>query len=107
MVTTHSEIGRYAALSQNKTAAGMIEATIYHIRHEGVNVVDRDEKSKYYSDAFLKNQRQVNDKVEEELEEFKAEIDDKLKANETRGYVFPRPYGKRIHVEGLDNKIAP
>lgn len=55
MVTTYSELNAYAALSQNVTPSGMIQATIYHIRHEGVNLVDADEKSKYYSDDFLVN----------------------------------------------------
>lgn len=28
-----------------------------------------------------------------------------MRENETRHYAFPRPYGRRINVEPLDNKI--
>jgi hypothetical protein len=43
-----------------------------------MNIYDPDEREKYYSDDFLKNQRHVNDKVEQELVEFKIEIDEKV-----------------------------
>ena len=51
---------------------------------------DPYEKDKYYSEDFFSNQRHVNEKVEQELEEFKQEIDDKLMINDTRNYKFPR-----------------
>lgn len=56
----------------------MIQSTIYHIRQEGKNIYDPEEREKYYSDDFLYNQRHVNEKVEEELIEFKQEIDEKV-----------------------------
>jgi hypothetical protein len=49
----------------------MIQSTIYHIREVGKNVWDAEEKEKYYSEDFLFNQRHINEKVEEELIEFK------------------------------------
>lgn len=78
MITTQSEIERYQAFSQNVTETGLIQATIYHIRQYGENVFDGEEKLKYYSDDFLNHQRHVNSKVEEELIEFKKEIDEKV-----------------------------
>lgn len=77
-ITTESEVRRYNAFSQNVTATGMIQSTIYHIRQYGMNIYDPDEREKYYSDDFLKNQRHVNEKVEQELVEFKIEIDEKV-----------------------------
>jgi len=35
--------------------------------------------------------RKVNENVEEELEEFKLEIAQKVEENRTKFYVFPRP----------------
>lgn len=52
-MTTDSEAEHYAAFSHNMTKAGMIQSTIYHIRHEGQNVHDPFEKNKYYSSEFL------------------------------------------------------
>ena len=75
----------------------MIQATIYHVREYGKNIYSADEKEKYYSDYFLKIKRHVNDKVEQELEEFKIEIEDKVEVNETRVFKFPRPRVGRIY----------
>lgn len=80
----------YKCFSQNVTETGMIQATIYHIRQLGENIYNPDEKEKYYSDDFLLNERHVNEKVEEELVEFKMEIDEKVASNDTRNYKFPR-----------------
>ena len=91
MITTESEINRYNALSQNVTSSGMIQATIYHIRQWGKNINDPEEREKYYSEDFLNNVRHINDRVEEELEEFKVEIQDKVNENSTKFYSFPRP----------------
>ena len=68
----------------------MIQSTIYHIRQYGQNIFDPEEKDKYYSEDFLQNQRHVNDKVEQELEEFKVEINEKVEANSTKNYKFIR-----------------
>lgn len=56
----------------------MIQATIYHIRKLGQNIHDPEEREKYFSNDFLNNVRHVNDRVEEELLEFKQEIEDKV-----------------------------
>jgi hypothetical protein len=60
------------------------------MRTYGQNIYDPEEREKYYSDEFLLQQRHVNDKVEEELVEFKEEIEQKVLENETKHYVFPR-----------------
>ena len=83
----------------------MIQSTIYHIRQEGKNIYDPDEREKYYSHDFLNNQRHVNDKVEQELIEFKQEIDEKVEENDTRNFVFPRPLGEDIRLNTEDNKM--
>lgn len=88
------------------TSQGMIQSTIYHIRHEGANVYDPQEKSKYYSEEFLMYQRHVNDKVEQELEEFKVEIDEKVAENTSKFYVFPRPCGRAIYTNTEENRIS-
>ena len=44
----------------------------------GINLYDPEERDKYYSDHFLNNVRKINENVENELEEFKIEIDDKV-----------------------------
>ena len=36
------------------------------------------------------NQRHINLKVEEELEEFKIEIAEKVQSNATKDFIFPR-----------------
>ena len=84
----------------------MIQSTIYHIRHDGANVHDPQEKSKYYSDDFLMYQRHVNDKVEQELEEFKIEIDEKVGENSSKFFVFPRPCGRNIYANTEENRIS-
>mmetsp|Transcript_1390 Transcript_1390/g.1838 ORF Transcript_1390/g.1838 Transcript_1390/m.1838 type:complete len:146 (+) Transcript_1390:3351-3788(+) len=104
-VTTESEQQRYQAFSTHVTGAGMIQSTIYHIRKYGENIFDPDEKEKYYSDHFLQHQRHVNDKVEQELVEFKIEIDEKVASNVTKNFVFPRPAGQRIHLNTDSNHI--
>ena len=76
--TTITELQRYEQFSLNIAPNGMIQSTIYHIRQEGKNIYDPEEREKYYSDDFLYNQRHVNEKVEEELIEFKQEIDEKV-----------------------------
>ena len=104
-ITTQTELQRYQAFSQHVTASGMIQSTIYHIRQLGQNIHDPEEKEKYYSDDFLINQRHVNDKVEQELEEFKIEIDEKVEQNATKGYRFLRPGGERICLNRDSNVI--
>ena len=99
-MTTQTELQRYQAFSQNVTASGMIQSTIYHIRQFGQNIYDPEEKEKYYSDDFLINQRHVNDKVEQELEEFKIEINEKVEQNATKDYKF-------IRMGGADNNLYP
>lgn len=49
------------------------------------------------------NQRHVNDKVEQELEEFKIEINEKVEQNATKGYQFLRPGGERIYLNTDSN----
>ena len=66
---------------------------------------DAFEKSKYYSEEFLMYQRHVNDKVEQELEEFKVEIDEKVGANTSKYFVFPRPCGNDIYANTEGNYI--
>ena len=83
----------------------MIQSTIYHIRQEGKNIYDSEEREKYYSHDFLNNQRHVNDKVEQELIEFKQEIDEKVEENDTRNFVFPRPLGENIRLNTESNKM--
>ena len=39
-----------------------------------MNIYDPYEREKYYSDDFLKNQRHVNDKVEQELVELSSRL---------------------------------
>ena len=102
-ITTQTELQRYQAFSQHVTASGMIQATIYHIRQFGQNIYDPEEKEKYYSDDFLLNQRHVNDKVEQELEEFKVEINEKVEQNATKGFQFLRPGGERIYMNTDSN----
>lgn len=104
-ITTQTELQRYEAFSQHVTAQGMIQATIYHIRQYGQNIFDAEEKDKYYSDDFLQNQRHINDKVEQELEEFKIEINEKVECNTTRNFVFPRPGGEEIYLNTDSNVI--
>lgn len=70
-----------------------------------MNIYDPDEREKYYSDDFLKNQRHVNDKVEQELVEFKVEIDEKVQQNSTRNFTFPRPGGEKIYMNTDSNVI--
>lgn len=70
-----------------------------------MNIYDPDEREKYYSDDFLKNQRHVNDKVEQELVEFKIEIDEKVEQNSTRNFTFPRPGGEKIYMNTDSNVI--
>lgn len=77
-VTTQTELNRYEAFCQNVTNTGMIRSTIYHIRKEGQNIYNPQECEMYYSDDFLNNQRHINEKVEQELQEFKIEITDKV-----------------------------
>ena len=67
---------------------------------------DPQEKSKYYSDEFLMYQRHVNDKVEQELEEFKVEIDEKVGENTSKFYQFPRPCGRNIYANTDENRIS-
>ena len=67
---------------------------------------DPYEKSKYYSDEFLMYQRHVNEKVEQELEEFKIEIDEKVAENTSKFYVFPRPCGRMIYTNTEGNCIS-
>ena len=105
MITTDSEVNRYNALSQNITGQGMIQSTIYHIRQNGANVYDPEEREKYYSDDFLKNVRHVNDRVEEELEEFKVEIEEKVAANQSKFYNFLRPGGEEIYLNTDTNVL--
>ena len=83
----------------------MIQSTIYHIRTYGKNIHDPEEKEKYYNEDFLQNVRHLNDKVEEELEEFKIEIDEKVAANTTKTFVFPRPSGREIRLNTDTNVI--
>lgn len=83
----------------------MIQSTIYHIRNYGQNVFDPQEKEKYYSEQFLVNERRINDKVEQELEEFKIEIDEKVEQNDTKNFCFPRPCGKQIYLNTDSNVI--
>lgn len=104
-MTTQTELQRYQAFSQHVTANGMIQSTIYHIRQYGQNIYDPEEKEKYYSDDFLVNQRHVNDKVEQELEEFKIEINEKVEQNATKTYQFLRPGGERIYMNTDSNVI--
>lgn len=104
-MTTQTELQRYQAFSQHVTANGMIQSTIYHIRQYGQNIYDPEEKEKYYSDDFLVNQRHVNDKVEQELEEFKIEINEKVEQNATKSYQFLRPGGERIYMNTDSNVI--
>lgn len=84
------------------TATGLIQSTIYHIRQNGHNVYDPEEREKYYSDDFLNNVRTINDRVEQELEEFKIEIDEKVELNSTKYYVFPRS-GVQRHYNEFDD----
>lgn len=70
-----------------------------------MNVFDPQEKEKYYSDQFLINERRINDKVEQELEEFKLEIDEKVESNDTNKFCFPRPCGKQIYLNTDSNVI--
>ena len=105
MVTTESEIYRYNVLSQNVTHQGMIQSTIYHIRQNGANVFDPEEREKYYSTDFLTNVRHVNDRVEQELEEFKVEIEEKVEANDSKFFSFPRPNGEEIHLNTDTNVL--
>jgi len=46
------------------------------------------------------NQRHVNDKVEQELEEFKIEINEKVEQNATKDYKF-------IRMGAADNNMYP
>ena len=53
------------------------------------------------------NQRHVNDKVEQELEEFKIEINEKVEQNATKTYKFARMgadnmYGGRVDTNVMD-----
>lgn len=83
----------------------MIRSTIYHIRKEGQNIYNPQECEMYYSDDFLNNQRHINEKVEQELQEFKVEITEKVSQNETRKFTFPRPGGEKIHLNTSTNVI--
>lgn len=104
-MTTESDVNRYRAFATHKTSTGMIQSTIYHIRQLGKNIYDPEEKEKYFSEDFLKNQRHVNEKVEEELVDFKKEIDEKVEENTTKTFVFPRPLGEKIRLNTDSNKI--
>ena len=75
------------------------------MRQYGQNIYDPDEREKYYSDDFLTNQRHINDGVEQELVEFKQEIDEKFENNRTRHFAFPRPGGKDIYLNTDSNVI--
>lgn len=70
-----------------------------------MNIYDPEEKEKYFSDDFLMNQRHVNDKVEQELEEFKVEINEKVEQNTTKNFKFPRPGGDNIFINRDSNVI--
>ena len=59
----------------------------------------------YYSEDFLNNQRHINDKVEQELEEFKIEIAEKVEQNTTKFFQFPRPGGNNIRMNTDSNVI--
>lgn len=52
----------------------------------------------------MKIKRHVNEKVEEELEEFKVEIDEKVEENETRFFTFPRPRVGRMYKSSDSSK---
>jgi hypothetical protein len=71
----------------------------------GKNIYDPEEREKYYSNDFLNNVRHVNDKVEQELEEFKLEIAEKVTQNKTKAFTFPRPMGERIYLNTDSNII--
>ena len=83
-ITTDSERKNYGLFAENKTKSGMIQATIYHLREYGKNTYSPEEREKYYSEYFLKIKRHYNEKVEQELEEFKIEIDQKMEESETK-----------------------
>jgi len=76
----------------------MVQATIYHIRKDAENIFDPEEREKYYNEEFLHKVRHVNDRVEEELIEFKTEIEEKFLTNETKRFSFPRPMGNKIKM---------
>ena len=81
----------------------MIQSTIYHLREYGKNLYDPEERNKFYSDDFLNNIRHINPKVEQELEEFKIEINEKLEHSKTKFYMFPRPRGQDIYLNTDSN----
>jgi hypothetical protein len=107
MITTQSDLERYKNFGQNMTTNNMTQATIYHVRKFGENIHDPEEREKYYNDDFLNNVRHVNDRVEEELEEFKVEIEDKVQENSTKFFTFPRPCGNKIQLNTSQNLIDP
>ena len=47
----------------------------------------------------------MNYKVEQELEEFKIEISEKVEANATKFFSFPRPGGEKIRMNTDSNII--
>lgn len=105
IITTQTDLERYRHFSQHVTDSQMIQATIYHIRRYGENIYDPEEQEKYYNEDFLENVRHVNPRVEEELEEFKVEIEDKVEQNSTKFFRFPRPCGNRIKMNTSYNRI--
>jgi hypothetical protein len=106
MVTTQSEIERYELIGRNITSDEMIQSTIYHIRKCGKNLYDPQEREKYYNDDFLTNGRHVNERVEEELQEFKMEIEQKVQESTCKFFQFPRPHGNHISMNTSQNRIV-
>lgn len=51
------------------------------------------------------NQRHVNDKVEQELEEFKIEINEKVEQNATKTYKFARMGGDDMYGGRVDTNV--
>jgi len=49
------------------------------------------------------NQRHINLKVEEELEEFKIEIAEKVQSNATKDFIFPRVQSQRVIINTDSN----
>lgn len=107
MITTQTEIERYELIGQNVTEDDMIQSTIYHIRKYGKNLYDPEEREKYYNDDFLTNGRHINDRVEEELREFKIEIEQKVEESTCKFYEFPRPCGNKIGLNTSENRMQP
>ena len=104
-VTTETERARYQKISKNVTRRGNIQSTIYHIRKVGQNIFDPEERQKYYSRDFLLNGRHINHKVEQELEDFLVEIQQKVEENTTKFFQFPRTKNNRILMNTDPNAI--